>query len=975
MRVRAPAARSRTVLRYLYMSSSVVDDFDFGGEFEGESAPSDEAGDFVPRLRPPTRESDPFGVLGVSCRVCELPKKGKSCYCDKHRRAFECIKREATASSSDENPTPEHENFIRIFGNAKKVGNQTVAARVLVDFVERFGDGKAKSGRTGGGASAKKRGFVDLAAYVHSKGARREASSVFTNRKWDWEIFMCEMRNKRQWSVEKSKAEWDKLLNSGAPRDYNGPADAPLRVQVPSWMTGEDADEGRDTLYEDKHLDKQSKLGRMSNDMQDIVIGETRKGFAVRSLMSPPSVSEGLSLPLSASALTQGAPGKGDALSLLAEVAQEAQASAPGGSVTPHHTMMCDTPEKASPGKIPPLNQPVDIAHTRNLASAAMRKDLQRSTDKLRARTDAAKDLLAKGDVLEDKVYFEACSERLSAALLFLGEQVHVKADGTLDYTKPLVHRNFMDECVKSETSDDDAQAGKAKTANKETKPAVASGSGSPPKAGEKNTKGTAASAAAEKEGDGKGVELTIGVVTVTCDEGAPAAEAKEVAVEPLAPPAAAMPTTVTASAVAHAERHTSELRALLKKMPLLPVENPDLIESNSDLKLKILRIKEATSAVTIETTRTQVEQGLVYIGQLANSLRTASADLARENKRHHDQHERATKEQVEKQALQKKSEKEREEMEAKKRIQQAKSAQCFMVNWGEVGGKCNAIQVISGDAQADKVFGKSDHVLATFSEPFIFANSDALRNCLSTNVASKTMESWVAKFPARASKTASGQVVAPLRPAHGSDAFGEFFDTLLPTSRMVSCEKIPTLREKTSSAWLFGCDGGMFTASLEQDHLGTARVFANGKLRILVGQAADLFEKLPETVRSKVTSEKPCEDGSAREALHRVLSGCTTKELASELAKSVPLWHATIEARPSAPVALVLPAGAIACAMCLGGHVSYGVRKNFLPASAMAQKNLAVLMRLGKDDHLRSAVDALSISPPQVSGDKGATG
>lgn len=54
-------------------------------------------------------------------------------------------------------------------------------------------------------------------------------------------------------------------------------------------------------------------------------------------------------------------------------------------------------------------------------------------------------------------------------------------------------------------------------------------------------------------------------------------------------------------------------------------------------------------------------------------------------------------------------------------------------------------------------------------------------------------------------------------------------------------------------------------------------------------------------------------------------------------------MWHATVDASMDKPVAVVIPAGALVCAMTLNGKAAYGVRKAFLPNSRTCKANLVV--------------------------------
>lgn len=377
-----------------------------------------------------------------ACACCPLPKKGKSKYCDKHRRAYECIKREATKDSCEAAPTPDHEAFLEIFGSARRAGNDMLAGKVLVDFCEQHGSGISKGGKHAGGAAAgRKRGFVELAGYIHGQGARREIGNVSKRRRLDWEAFSSAMRNVRSWTVERSKQEWDKLKACDTPRDYLGPPYDPLRLQIPSWMTGDDAEEVREVAYEDKQMVQQSRLGRLSDEMKDSIRSESRRGF---NLVSRAQL-EDMSAPLPSTAMTNtGSLTRNDALTILRDAAPGECAGSPANIGGDAAATAADGPTP-SPTK-PQQQQVLDIARTRNMASVAARKEVTKAADKLLARVTAARGELAKGDRLQEHVYYESCAERLSASLCWLGLQLPKLPDGGVDYAAEPTQLNFQGE-------------------------------------------------------------------------------------------------------------------------------------------------------------------------------------------------------------------------------------------------------------------------------------------------------------------------------------------------------------------------------------------------------------------------------------------------------------------------------------------------------------------------------------------------
>eukprot|EP00969_Alexandrium_andersonii_P333545 14741330-Alexandrium_andersonii.AAC.1 len=94
---------------------------------------------------------------------------------------------------------------MEIFGDKERnlPGDAQLAADTLMSFVELYPDGKERT--------AKRRGSLDLTRFVHAKVRRVGTVAQSAQNKWDQELFITQMRSLRNWSHERSLAEWRKL--------------------------------------------------------------------------------------------------------------------------------------------------------------------------------------------------------------------------------------------------------------------------------------------------------------------------------------------------------------------------------------------------------------------------------------------------------------------------------------------------------------------------------------------------------------------------------------------------------------------------------------------------------------------------------------------------------------------------------------------------------------------------------------------
>lgn len=279
----------------------------------------------------------------------------------------------------------------------------------------------------------------------------------------------------------------------------------------------------------------------------------------------------------------------------------------------------------------------VDIKHTRNLAYGSTRKDLQKAVDRLRTRVETTRELAGKGDSLEDHGYYESCADRLVAGLLLSGLRPAKTKEGSVDFAADPIQVEYPSHAKGQPPAVGpmDVEAADGASAAAGAGGVDADVGGGDEQAGkDKDNSGEVGAGGADASGSGgaSGAKGATGGTGVTVS-------APQAAIAPAAEAAAA--SSLLQLGTKNAQAHTTELRQLLSSMPLLPVEQPEAILSLTELNTTCSRIKPAV--------------GVASIGQLFNSLGTAAADLSRENKRQTDRVEKESRDQLERQALEKK--------------------------------------------------------------------------------------------------------------------------------------------------------------------------------------------------------------------------------------------------------------------------------------------------------------------------------
>jgi hypothetical protein len=220
--------------------------------------------------------------------------QGKRKYCSVHHRAYECISRQALKGSSDANETPESKAFKSIFGYKREAGIQSLSQRVLLEYCERFPEGKEKSRQA--------RGSLNLASFVESQGYRRsEEMENVIGHPIDEEAFFMKVPMIRPWQTDRVKQEWEMLkCDTAIKRDWKGPPYNPLRLFIPGWYLAEDKEIERGQSFQERRLDQSSKSVKVSDSQRAQMLDEASKGFTKNKKFSVDEMTK----PLAATAMT-----------------------------------------------------------------------------------------------------------------------------------------------------------------------------------------------------------------------------------------------------------------------------------------------------------------------------------------------------------------------------------------------------------------------------------------------------------------------------------------------------------------------------------------------------------------------------------------------------------------------------------------------------------------------------------------------
>lgn len=844
-----------------------------------------------------------------------------------------------TASFKDvtaQNPeTPESKAYKQIFG-AKKTktspaypGQPDVAVKAVCDYVEMYPDGKEKAG--------KPRGKINLCQYVHTQGARSSNERVINERLWDLELFVVQMYNLRRWPAAKARAEFAKLDASIPPgdserRDMGGPPESPLRLAVPSWMTGEDSNEGRKGTFEQKVMNKMSKMASaLSEEMQQQMINETRLGFT-----QPVAPVVDLHRPLPMGALTSERQDElKSGVELLMKIAKDTNLESAEALVPAAGD---EAGGNQAAGASPAGSGFADIGSTRNKATSAIKKDIGANVARLTVQAKLTLSTLSEGDHLENHQFYNSAKERAQASLTWLGKCVDF--EGLVRDGPTAADAITLADAAYPPLPKPTAAAGSNPL------PALPKPTGAaepnPPPALPKPT--AAAETKPEEEASGA---KTAPEPAAEAAEGAPEQAAEAEASEAPDPSLAATAAAATGAAAADpaglaatlavvvdVDAHNQALSDFLQKLVLKPVERPGDMLSSTAVKAIVDTVASATELSMISNGQAIWETQKLLVTQLTSSLRTARTDLVRENKSHAARQEKAAADK--KAAEAEKAKKEQALIAERNRKLLRASKECTITSLELVTMGHASVKQLNDDAGFTEYLDKAKDKHEVWSVPFVVKCSELFTTaCSSHPVFKDTFQRWTQSFPEVHEAKKYDKTGAPAKAPHGIAAMTEAMTLYMPKTAFVDPSSMPSLKAATQDPWFFGYTATLASADFESDFLGSLRWQLTGSVKLIMIPVTSLLKVVP---KDGVGTKKAWAD-RAREAL---------RGLSEEVAKA---WHEKgaqlFIAEASENSVIYTPPGWLVFTKVTSDDHVAGLRQSVLANTAAAEQNMKEMASL----------------------------
>ena len=409
------------------------------------------------------------------CLACD-DARSNSCWCKKHKRAYDCIYNNATspkAMLNEANPDAkqvptacnavdgsEYHAFIIIFGDEKERRNgfrqPVLAIKCVITFCSSHPEGVEKR---------KKRIFtVALTQFLHNQEVHQSHEQVSGEGKLDYEIFINQMKTLRGMPADRANRLWEELKNDpSVDRDEKGPAWSRLRLHVPGNLLGTDREEHRKGVTERKTLSQQSKPGALGEAEIEVLQTEMKKGFkrpfsgndaiaSMHSTLAPGSMTI---------AGGEDAQKKSTSSSLLMDALQESMSSATapapaavsGGGGAP----VAGAPVKISG------SPPADIRLDRDKTRRTLTNDLEKSLNKMKTTIKDAVVLMGQASVnaTDDHELVSVLDERIVIGTMWMAcnfdftvvdgidlKTDHVTIMSWLDLTKEVGETSFLDNVI-----------------------------------------------------------------------------------------------------------------------------------------------------------------------------------------------------------------------------------------------------------------------------------------------------------------------------------------------------------------------------------------------------------------------------------------------------------------------------------------------------------------------------------------------
>lgn len=808
----------------------------------------------------------------------------------------------------------ESKAYFVVFGKGRNPPpDEGVFSKVLTDFVSLFPDGSTKPGKARGA------GFK-ITKYQQVDGFKKSSAQRRSRKKWDKEMFTKEMENRRGWTKAKSLQEWDMLLSNSKVKQYGGGTkENPLRLGIPSFLTGESESASEEEQYQQKQLLTESKGDKnLGKEAYDNMHKECARGF--RTDMSSAGFASTVGLALGSTAITSDEVGEtrsaiqimtsalsgGDsvvdvaapvgALVSLAGIGSVAAAAtaAVAGTMS---TSLTQKPLQPSP---PPKQQ--DISILRNRIHDTQRSALDKHEKDIEAIVVEARGLIdsinASSDDLTWQKYTETLVSRVETCELFLGKQRVKNQQGSGNEHMWVTHRVL--DPVGAEPSEEVKDPEKVAKAVVEPKAAAGQTTDSETKNEEELEQAKDATDDQESKQS----------------EPEQAKVAKDIKALQQAGPE-------QAKVAKQRKAHKDILQETLRNMEFCPIESSDMLPL-PDLVEKTQSIMSATSALELEDTIRDLAAHFGLASQLSKSTRAALVELKRKQQKA----EKDRKAQGEKDARTK-AEEARQAAEAQEKLERRrlaalKDGKFFNLKFAEAGH--TGIPTYSDlDGLRKAIAGGDSEVM---SRPFLLASCDLVQKMLNDGDGDgsismqKTMERWMRNLPTNRICMTENKVVAPLSASMGLEKARKVFQSILPEEERLR-SNAPSFSICMETARLYG--HSPVALHFEPSMCGSLRIQAHGTLKVVTAPISDLLRH---------SGEK-----ASWNALADSLRNLTQAEAAKMQKDAINLYHGSLEPN----MVLMIPPAYFVVTTTVSGtgdgassSCPAGLRETFLPAAAL---------------------------------------
>ena len=228
------------------------------------------------------------------CFACDEPRD-KSCWCKKHKKAYDIIYKVAFSVKGLKNPEdplalPEPEAagmikgseswaFVTVFGDEKErrcgFRNATKSIQTVINFCLKFPEGSD-------GKRTKRNFNVSLTQFLSEDSVFQDQAHVDGAGKLDFELFVARMKSCRNWSPERSTEMWNELkADLDIDRDEGGPKWSKFRLYIPSWLLGTDELQNKKGRMEKMTVSRSSKAQVLAEDEVDVLRSEQARGHLI----------------------------------------------------------------------------------------------------------------------------------------------------------------------------------------------------------------------------------------------------------------------------------------------------------------------------------------------------------------------------------------------------------------------------------------------------------------------------------------------------------------------------------------------------------------------------------------------------------------------------------------------------------------------------------------------------------------------